>query len=470
MKKYLYGASVQGIQEFIFKTNKLQEIVGASEIVKNIKKLFEDNFQADEILINTAGNIKAIFDDKSKCQKAVLDFPKIIMQSAYGINISQAVVKYESGKLNKAFDTLETNLAIQRNKVSIPLDSSINILKLAPKTANPAVTNEKDMSTTQKEDANNSQGNIPKNKKNKTAIIHADGNGLGIKIATLFKDAKNDEELIAKYKNFSTNLEQATKNAFEYAKTKYNDKDIRDVILGGDDMTIICNANIALEFTNQFLSEFEKQTKKLLGNNGLSACAGIAYCNHKYPFHYAVNLAESLCSYSKEHSKKINKDLAPSSLMFHNIQSSNFSNYQEYINKELTLTNEEETIQLNYGPYFINEQNNYSTVDSFILLAKAFMQKGSPISRLREWLTILGQNSTQAKERLKRINEMIELRDDIFKKKALENCMNIFNEDIKLEDLTYTRDEIKFTPIADIDTHLSVVDYIQEDKQVECNK
>ena len=42
---YLYGASIQGIQDFIFKTNKLQEIVGASEIVKGIATHFSDNYQ-----------------------------------------------------------------------------------------------------------------------------------------------------------------------------------------------------------------------------------------------------------------------------------------------------------------------------------------------------------------------------------------------------------------------------------------
>ena len=35
-EKYLYGASVQGIQDFIFKTDKLAEIVGASELVEQI--------------------------------------------------------------------------------------------------------------------------------------------------------------------------------------------------------------------------------------------------------------------------------------------------------------------------------------------------------------------------------------------------------------------------------------------------
>ena len=34
MSKYLYGASVQGIQGFIFETNKLKEIVGASDLVE----------------------------------------------------------------------------------------------------------------------------------------------------------------------------------------------------------------------------------------------------------------------------------------------------------------------------------------------------------------------------------------------------------------------------------------------------
>ena len=50
MNKYLYGASVQGIQQFIFQTNELKDIVGASELVEfictysktelNVKKLY----------------------------------------------------------------------------------------------------------------------------------------------------------------------------------------------------------------------------------------------------------------------------------------------------------------------------------------------------------------------------------------------------------------------------------------------
>ena len=34
--EYLYGMSIQGIQEYIYSTNKLQEIVGASEIIDSL--------------------------------------------------------------------------------------------------------------------------------------------------------------------------------------------------------------------------------------------------------------------------------------------------------------------------------------------------------------------------------------------------------------------------------------------------
>jgi len=472
MSRYLYGASVQGIQEFIFATNELKSIIGASEIVKKINDDIKKKYKKN-IVVNAAGNVKLIFNENEKdiLEKLVLDFPKKIMQEAFGITISQVVVKFEDGGLKKAFEELEKNLFIQRNKPSIPLDISINILKLASKTAKPAVEKDKDMATFQKENiaiSKNLTGNIPKNRKNKTAIIHADGNGLGAMIAKFSSKENSDDDLIQKYKNFSTNLELATTNAFNEATKDIDKKDIREVVLGGDDVTVIANANIALDFVSKFLKAFEDETKKIMGADGLTACAGVAYCNHKYPFHYAVNLAESLCTYSKTHSKKIDKTLAPSSLMFHNIQSSNFVDFSEYIDKELTLNSDDDKVYLNYGPYFVKTQKNYSTIDSFVILTNAFKQKGSPISRLREWLTILDKDAIQAKERLARINQMIELRDDIFKKKALENCMKLFNKDIKLEDLTFKRDGYKYTPIGDIDTHLSVIDYIKEDKKVEC--
>ena len=87
MEKYLYGASVQGIQSFIFETNKLKEIVGASEIVEEIctshfteqLKINHLSFKSEKLIVGAAGNIKYQFDESDKIESIksfVKTFPK----------------------------------------------------------------------------------------------------------------------------------------------------------------------------------------------------------------------------------------------------------------------------------------------------------------------------------------------------------------------------------------------------------
>lgn len=467
MSKYLYGASVQGIQEFIFATNQLQEIVGASEIVKSLEQEFIDYAQIDgeKILLNAAGNIKAIFEDESKLAKVVREFPKKIMQKAYGITISQAVIDMEKPEFDtqeKAIKELEKRLKIQRNKPSIPLDISINIMELAPKTARPRVENEIDQSTKQKRAAyalwfnkeRKNQEEFEKSKelsyisnnKRKIAVIHADGNGLGELIPTL----KNIPE-------FSRGLDKATTEAYQIAKEVIKSDKIRKIILGGDDMTIICDATYALDFTKTFLAEFEQQTFKHTGYK-LTACAGIAYCNEKYPFHYAVSLAEALCSATKKHAKIINPKLAPSSLMFHNIQSSNFQSWEKFIDDELTIRNDKETIRCDFGPYYLS-QNDQPKIADFQNTVEAYRCEGSPISRLREWLGELSKSKTYSDNLLKRINEMIvtngkwkhEIMDNNLKKIHPQLCnQELIIKKEKEKNCNGVETELLKTPIYDV--------------------
>ncbi|CAA6818421.1 MAG: FIG00471280: hypothetical protein [uncultured Sulfurovum sp.] len=458
MGKYLYGASVQGIQDFIFKTNKLQEIVGASEIVKGIEKLFIDNYEAEDILLNAAGNIKAVFTE-DECRKVVLEFPKRMMQSAYGITLSQAVVEIVGKKPTQdEINLLEQRLKVQRNRVSIPLDLSLNIMALNPSTAKPVVayrTIQKkstpvDRATEQKIEANNNffQKNPHlkefknlsemSNAKNKIAVIHADGNGLGMLIPQLHKQGK-------KLSEFSKALDLATKSAFEKAKS--DDMSIRDVILGGDDMVVICNANDALTFTKNFLLYFEEETEKELGSK-LTACAGIAYMNEKYPFHYAIALAEELCSATKKHAKKINESLAPSSLMFHNIQSSNFQSWSKFVDDELTIKNDKQEIRCDFGPYYLDEENEVKIGD-FINTLEAYRCDGSPISRLRMWMGELYKSHQYASVMLARINDMAEKSAD-WKSCIMEKNLQRFNRELSNETLIIKKDGYDKTPIYDV--------------------
>ncbi len=442
MSKYLYGASVQGIQEFIFATNKLQEIVGASELVKQIADEFENNYKPSEILVNAAGNIKAIFNSKEECEKVVLEFSKEIQKIAYGITISQAVVSFEDKYSQKDIDKLEENLKVQRNKPSIPLDMSLNIIKLNPTTAKPSINSTSDKATQQKLDAYQSieQDETYKdlktlsNGKNKLAVIHIDGNGLGEVIRNLKTPLKD----------FSLNLDSATIEAFKIAK---KDKKVREIILGGDDVTVICNANDALSFTKEFLENFEEQTQKLIGSK-LTACAGIAYTNEKYPFHYAVSLAEELCSQTKKQAKKINATLAPSSLMFHNIQSSNFQSWEKFVQDELSITNDKESIRLDFGPYYLSEPSQ-ALISKLQISVEAYRCEGSPISRLRSWLSELYKSDKYSSSLLQRINDVTKQSGKWNCKIMDKNLENLY-EGLSNDILILQKDGYLKTPIYDI--------------------
>ncbi|MEQ1715777.1 MAG: hypothetical protein ABL907_07300, partial [Hyphomicrobium sp.] len=76
------------------------------------------------------------------------------------------------------------------------------------------------------------------------------------------------------------------------------------VVLGGDDLTILCDGGKAVDFTVAFLRAFEMETADhkdviAVAKNGLSACAGIAIVKPHFPFHRAYELAESLIKEAK---------------------------------------------------------------------------------------------------------------------------------------------------------------------------
>ena len=320
MAKYLYGASVQGIQSFIFETNKLKEIVGASELVEQIctsefaeaiGKKAEDLKSDVNAIMTAAGNIKYIFDDENKCKELVLNFPKRISSFAPGITISQAVQVIEESKgIQYAIDEVEKKLKIQRNKAEMPIEIGFMGLERARKTGKVAFFKDNDKygkeeiidkgTKAKREETQKSKRlfanftgkivqeikiqNIPLNIEKITgksenswlAIIHADGNGLGSIIQNLSNEIKDGEKAQKAFKIFSLKLEDATNEAAQLAFNKVVDKKwqleieksdkeaypIRPVVLGGDDLTVIIRADLAYEFTKTFLKEFETRTKE----------------------------------------------------------------------------------------------------------------------------------------------------------------------------------------------------------------
>lgn len=150
-------------------------------------------------------------------------------------------------------------------------------------------------------------------------IVHADGNGLG-KIFLNFEkylgSDTSDRSYINTYRKFSLALDECTEAAFRQALAVFpaDEKDgavpVVPLILGGDDLTVVCDGHYALEFTREFLQAFEQQTKNhegiapiakaAFGVGQLSACAGVAIVKRHFPFSVAYSLAAELIRSAKQ--------------------------------------------------------------------------------------------------------------------------------------------------------------------------
>ncbi len=442
--KFLYGAAVQGIQSFIFQTDKLREMIGASELVEQICTSFfkkhVPSFNPDMLIVGAAGNIKYLFDDENDCRQLVSRFPKLVMELAPGVTISQAVVKISDHMTIDHISQLEDKLRTQRNKQFSALDSGYLITERARRTGLAAIKFENkevlDIRTLTKLEASKTS-EILKNKikqeegtrlpfdfeelaantdKNWLAVIHADGNGLGKVLQLIGKalQGNGEKEIINAYQLFSMKLDESTINAAEIAikktlipflmkgsKGKPDVIPFRPIILGGDDLTIIVKSEYALGFTEEFLRAFGQETERNLKElfasykiniKKLTACAGIAYIKASYPFHYGYDLAEQLCSEAKTIAKKQNTEGVPACLMFHKIQASFVANYKEIVRKELTCSDE---FSFCYGPYYLEEAFGVS-IKWLNEKARLLEKEGSPAAQLRRWLTERYHNKNKA--------------------------------------------------------------------------
>ncbi len=166
----------------------------------------------------------------------------------------------------------------------------------------------------------------------RVGLVHADLSGLGEAFANAGSaTAKENLELGEKIEAAIVAAIVATNDKLlrTQAKTRGEFQHIvpaRPVVIGGDDITLIVRADLAVPFAARFLELIEEMTKdgKLHKKirNGLSAGAGVAIANNSLPFLTMNALAESLCSFAKKKAKSITPDKKaenpwPSMLAFH---------------------------------------------------------------------------------------------------------------------------------------------------------
>lgn len=201
------------------------------------------------------------------------------------------------------------------------------------------------------------------------AVVHADGNGLG-QIFTRFEDrvrGKDFRTYVETLRDFSCALEECTERAFREALQAFSGQGgaadglpVVPLILGGDDLTVICPADGALRFTQAFLAAFENETaqddvcRKVTGWDRVTMAAGVAIVKPHFPFHLAYRLAEQLLAATKRAAKGAARDVgvtpAPSALDFHVLRDASGADLAAIRNR-LTI---EGTTRLYAGPYLVN--------------------------------------------------------------------------------------------------------------------
>jgi len=178
------------------------------------------------------------------------------------------------------------------------------------------------------------------------ALIHIDGNGLGKQLRALRKALENQSDNVfsTAFRQFSDALAKATELAAAEAtqwlyQTQLKQQEntpvtylaMRPLVLGGDDITLLCRADLALGYAKYFCRAFQTysaeqlkglHTHYLKGSADLlpylTASGGILYHKANHPFMLCHHLVEGLCSEAKTVTKDTPSAL-PAALSFYRI-------------------------------------------------------------------------------------------------------------------------------------------------------
>ena len=355
-KHVLAMYDIRGIQKFIFRTSKMKDAIGASHVVENIIGdalrnaikseenlncelewesengiLQYDNNTAEQkdvqVLYIGGGNAYVMYRDKELAQLISRKMARYTMDHTYSLQLATAIVE-KTDNYKEDYKRLNEEMIAVKDRMSVskPLDA-LPVVKIEKQTGYPVTKNgasteslikssaadkvRKQMSLEEKIFDNyvNEKG-----KDSLLAVIHIDGNNMGRRIRALIKDKETYAEAIPEMRNISYAIDHSYKQVFEEMQKHFNpaagNKGLRlmKILTAGDDITYVCNADIAIdtvEFFSKRISAHSMKEEKIDDPQyRFSVCAGISFFHSHFPFHIAYQVAEECCDRAKEKAKK----------------------------------------------------------------------------------------------------------------------------------------------------------------------
>lgn len=175
---------------------------------------------------------------------------------------------------------------------------------------------------------------------------------------------------------------------------------VRPIVYGGDDITLVCDARLALDLAAELLHAWHHHTGNLLGEPA-HACAGIALVRVHYPFYRAYQLAEDLCKETKKYLRKEHGESADiSALDWEFIAGAGLATLNQRRKGDLYRAASDKQEQLHARPYYVigNPTVPYRDWDWFRnKLVHALQQQEETHTRFKELAGILHQGVSVTK-------------------------------------------------------------------------
>ena len=388
MANHAYLFEARSIQPFLFASGRLADMVAGSNLLDELsRRILDQALQACEVDPETipaprraGGAIYLLFEHEATARRFRALWRTLVGQLLPGIERVDCISSGDSVK--EAIDAGLAVLAGRRNLRTAELPNPAPVAERNARTGEVAVARDRkrdrepvDAATLVKrrfglpeyeglaskfdpqglaEWPNNFEQDHPRGRRfpldedRMVGLIHADGNGLGQILHVLSHATRQvPEHYVRLYRAFSQGMDAATCEAARHATQTVLQPHIADgvyparpLVLGGDDMTLLVRADLAMDFTDLFIQAFEHESASMLqdlctqlegaGTPGeviaklpprLTACAGITYLKSSQPFSRGYQLAESLCAQAKQTSRMATTDSTiPSSIAFHRIQ------------------------------------------------------------------------------------------------------------------------------------------------------
>ncbi|MCR4289098.1 MAG: hypothetical protein NUV86_02410 [Candidatus Scalindua sp.] len=352
--KYLVVVDIPGIKEYVFGTDKIVEIRGASTLLKRVNEEFILKFLSEDqkLPVNKvfAGGGSGHFIVEAEEMKLVEALSKlkvhVLKESKGGFSIVSGYSEYFEEKYDES--QRNAHFSLEKDKDENPFSYAVPIhtgyIRECERCSGEASTFKK----FHKEDADlhalcvvcaqklisgkdkksgpwkefsgylRDRGfdcRLPKDfeeigaecraKKGYTALVYADGNDMG----KIFQKIKKREE----YESISNMIEKSVRDAcwesiievsrIETYKQKNNVLPAAILLMGGDDLLVYLAADIAIPFAISVANKFSEKARA----HNLSLSLGISFGKSHTPISIMVNQAEELLRSAKKSRLKNNQ-------------------------------------------------------------------------------------------------------------------------------------------------------------------